>query len=440
MSQAAPVSQAAPAASPTPESLATVVTTPTVRRVVRRSLYWGIAVAGLLGFGMLMVILNGSGRELARWGADETAPVGSRALLEVLQAEGIDVTAVGTLDDARRALAGDSPATLAVGDPRLLLDADRWAEVAGLADHLVLLEPPLYGLDALGLDAIPGDPIEEPLDADCALPLADRASALDATGVGLASDDGLSCFTGEAGSGLVQYELDSETVSVLGAGGAVQNDQITQAGNAALALGLLGEHPRLVWYLPTPADLAAPSLDELTPGWVNPVAWLLLATGLAAAVWRGRRLGPVVIEQLPVTVKTTETMEGRARLYARDGARLRALDALRVGTLRRLADGLALGRAAGVDDIVNAVSAITGRGTDALRALLVDREPGTDRELVLLSDQLLDLERDVLRRVALDDAPDAANTAGTAGTADAAGAPAPSDPSRPQPPTGRMDS
>lgn len=439
MSQVAPAPASAAPAPAVAESFATVVTTPTVRRVVRRSLYWGVAVAGLLGFGVLMVVLNGSGRELARWGADEAAPVGSRAVLEVLRAEGIDVTAVGTLADARRALAGDDPATLAVGDPRLLLDAERWGELDGLAEHLVLLEPPLYGLDALGLDAVPLREFDLRVDVDCTLPLAQRAGTIDATGVGYASDSGSVCFTegtgglesdesesenqGSAGSALVRYELDGEsTVSVLGAGGAVQNDQITQAGNAALALGLLGEHPRLVWYLPTPADLTSPSLDELTPGWVNPVAWLLLATGLAAAVWRGRRLGPVVVEQLPVTVKTTETMEGRARLYARDGARLRALDALRVGTLRRLADGLALGRAAGVDDIVRAVAAITGRSTDALRRLLVDREPDGDRELVALSDQLLDLEREVLRRVALDDAPDAA------------------DSTRTQPPTGRMDS
>lgn len=398
----------APVPSPHPESPGTVVTTPTVRRVVRRTLFWAVAVTGLLGFGVLMVILNGSGRELARWGADETAPVGSRAVLEVLRAEGIDVTAVGTLVDARRALDGGGPATLAVGDPRLLLDADRWGELDGLAEHLVLLEPPLYGLDALGLDAIPGDPLEERLDADCALPLAQRAGAVDAEGVGYTSETGLECFSGDAGAALVRYDEGAGTVSVLGAGGAVQNGQVAQAGNAALALGLLGEHPRLVWYLPTPADLTSPTLDELTPGWVNPVAWLLLATGLAAAVWRGRRLGPVVVEQLPVTVKTTETMEGRARLYARDGARLRALDALRVGTLRRLAEGLALGRAAGVDDIVRAVAAITGRSTDALRRLLVDREPDGDRELVALSDQLLELEREVLRRVALDDASDTA--------------------------------
>jgi len=401
----------APVVEDTAPALGTVVTTPTVRRAVRRSLFWGVAVAGLLAFGAVMVVLNGSGRELARWGADETAPVGSRAVLEVLRDEGVRVIAVDTLDEAQSALEGAGPATLAVGDPRLLLDEERWAELGGLAEHLVLLEPPLYGLDALGLDAIPSDQLAGPLDANCALPLAQRAGALDATGVGLASDEGVECFTGETGAALVRYDPaagaapGAGTVSVLGAGGAVQNDQIVQAGNAALALGLLGEHPTLVWYLPTPADLVSPTLDELTPGWVNPVAWLLLATGLAAAVWRGRRLGPVVIEQLPVTVRTTETMEGRARLYARDGARLRALDALRVGTLRRLAEGLALGRASGVDDIVSAVAAITGRSPDALRRLLVDREPDSDRELVALSDQLLDLEREVLRRVALDDDP-----------------------------------
>jgi len=288
----------------------------------------------------------------------------------------------------------------------MLLEPERWAELDGLAEHLVLLEPPLYGLDALGLDAVPGDQLEGQLEADCALPLAQRAGTVESSGLGFTSVGGVECFpAGEAGAALVQYTLAAGTVSVLGAGDVVQNDQIVDAGNAALALGLLGEHPTLVWYLPSPADLESPTLDQLTPGWVNPVAWLLLATGLTAAVWRGRRLGPVVIEQLPVTVRTTETMEGRARLYARDGARLRALDALRVGTLRRLADGLALGRAAGVDDIVRAVAAITGRGQDALRRLLIDREPDTDRELVALSDQLLDLEREVLRRVALDDAP-----------------------------------
>ena len=144
-----------------------------------------------------------------------------------------------------------------------------------------------------------------------------------------------------------------------------------------------------------------------------------MLVGLTAAFWRGRRFGPVVIENLQVTVKTTETMEGRARLYAREGSRLRALDALRVGTLRRIADGFALGRGAGVDDIVSAVAGIAGRDPAALRALLIDLEPGSDRELVELSDRLLELEAHIARRVGLDDVGPAAEP--------------------PPAPTGRMD-
>ena len=42
---------------------------------------------------------------------------------------------------------------------------------------------------------------------------------------------------------------------------------------------------------------------------------------LLLALWRARRLGPVVAEPLPVVVRAAETVEGRARLYRRGGAR-----------------------------------------------------------------------------------------------------------------------
>lgn len=401
------------------------VVTPTVRRAVRRSMYWSVTIAALLSFALIMVALNGASRGADRWGATETAPPGSRAVVEVLREQGVRVIVTSTLDRTRaelqgeRRAAGGAGATLFVGDARNILTQEQWPEVLGLADHLVLAEPSPVALDGLRIDALGAGPLDggDPdagspvgdsvgrvtLDAGCRVAAAVRADSIRAAGVGYSTLDGVTCFdAGQAGAALVQLDVDGDTVTVLGAGTVLQNDDITFAGNAALALGLLGEHPTLVWYQPTPADLAAPTIAELTPDWVNPVAWLAIIVGLAAALWRGRRLGPVVVENLPVVVKTTETMEGRARLYAREGSRLRALDALRVGTLRRLAEGLALGRAAGVDDIVTAVAEITGRDRRALRALLVDTEPGTDRDLVQLSDRLLELEREVARRVALD--------------------------------------
>jgi len=394
---------------------AAVVTTPTVRRVVRRSLFWGVVVVGLLALGIIMGALSAGSATAERWGAEEAAPVGSRAVVEVLREAGIEVIVTGRLADTLSALdqsgAGDGPGTtLFVGDSRVILDAGQWSQLLGVADHLVIAEPDAAALDALAIDALGAGPLSadgEPLElpADCRVAAAQRAATITATGEGYSTLEGEICFdAGETGAGLVQLQVDGRQVTVLGAGSVLQNGDITRAGNAALALGLLGEHPTLVWYQPTPADLTTATIGELTPDWVNPIAWLAITVGLAAAFWRGRRFGPVVIENLPVVVKTTETMEGRARLYAREGSRLRAIDAVRVGTLRRIADGLALGRGAGVDDIITAVAGITGRDPLALRRLLLDLEPATDRQLVELSDQLLDLEAHIARRVRLDPA------------------------------------
>jgi hypothetical protein len=153
-----------------------------------------------------------------------------------------------------------------------------------------------------------------------------------------------------------------------------------------------------VWYLPSPADLPATTpqdLGSLTPVWITPALGLLILAVVAGAIWRGRRFGPLVVENLPVTVRASETMLGRARLYEKSSARLRALDALRIGSVHRLAVVCGLPRAATVDDVVAAVASVTGEQVAGIRRLLVDAVPATDAELVVLSDELLELERDV---------------------------------------------
>ena len=58
---------------------------------------------------------------------------------------------------------------------------------------------------------------------------------------------------------------------------------------------------------------------------------------MLAALWRARRLGPLVTERLPVAIRASETTEGRARLYRKANARDRAAAALRSATRTRLA-------------------------------------------------------------------------------------------------------
>src|SRR5690606_8139879 len=168
---------------------------------------------------------------------------------------------------------------------------------------------------------------------------------------------------------------------------------------AALALGLLGGTDRLVWFLPSVADVEAtgpPTLQELTPTWLVPVTSLLAITVLVAMFWRGRRFGPLVAEDLPVTVPSGETMEGRSRLYQRTAARTRAIDALRIGTVGRLGNALGLSRHASVPEVSDAVASVLGRNPNEIRSILLDTLPTSERDVVALSDALLDLPTAVI--------------------------------------------
>lgn len=131
------------------------------------------------------------------------------------------------------------------------------------------------------------------------------------------------------------------------------------------------------------------------PGWVLPTEFLAVLVVLAAALWRGRRFGPLVIERLPVIVRASETMEGRARLYQRASARRHALDSLRIGTIGRLASLCGLPVLATVDEIIGAVAALTASDPADIRALLVDEVPRNDAQLIALSNRLRELETTV---------------------------------------------
>jgi hypothetical protein len=241
--------------------------------------------------------------------------------------------------------------------------------------------------------------------------LADVSQSLHVIGGGATT-----CFTDASGAGqLVSGTTGRTQVVLLADGTAFDDAHITTAGNAAVALNALGAHRRLVWYRPDPLDPSIGghvTLQQLTPAWVTPLVLLLFAGGLAAAFWRGRRLGPLVVERLPVVVRSRETVEGRARLYQRTGARLRAADALRIGTIGRLAPALGLSRLATVDDVATAAASALQRPRGEIRAILLDTEPRSDRDLVRLSDDLARLEAAVSAAVR----PDASRSAPQNGT------------------------
>jgi hypothetical protein len=118
------------------------------------------------------------------------------------------------------------------------------------------------------------------------------------------------------------------------------------------------------------------------------VLQLAIAVALLA-LWRARRLGPVVTEPLPVVVRAAETVEGRALLYRRAGAADHAGEALRQATRDRLGDLL------GTPDLVAEIARRTGRHDT--ETLLYGPPPAGEAELVALADALDALENEVSR-------------------------------------------
>ena len=382
-------------ASATPDR----VLTPTVSRVLKRGAYWVGAVVVTLIIAVAAISIAGGASRGAPLSITNAAPEGTMALAEVLRQQGVDVVATSTLDDTRDAITSPADTTIFVYDDGFLDDA-QLTQLVGLAETVVFAEPGFTQLQAIAPEIAQAGILDSTLDADCSVGAVQRAEVVSGSSVGYrVIDDSVDAVTCLGVDDVYAY-VQIDGLVVLGATETLTNGIIANDGNAAFSLGLLGANDTLIWYLPSFDDLtetAPPTLGELSPAWVTPLALLLILTFIAAAVWRGRRFGPLVVENLPVTVKASETMLGRARLYEKSSARLRALDSLRVGTIERVAKHLGLPRLATVDEIIAASAAVTGRNVASVRALLIDTEPATDRDLVAMSDELLTLESDVAR-------------------------------------------
>lgn len=375
-----------------------VAATPTLRQAFVRLRFWLIAAAVVVLLTVAGLVSAGGGHGDVPFAPDNPGPRGAQALRSVLEQQGVAVTRVGTTADV-----ASTDGTLLVDDRDGLIPASAWRTLLTRSDRLVVVQPGLVALQSVlpGVRAA-GDPSADTVTAGCDLPLARRAGSMSISSAGhslRALDGSTTCFRDDRGAAqLVAGRIRGTRVLLLADAAPFENEHIGEAGNAAVALNVLGARARLTWYRPDPLQLAPgaqPTLQSLTPGWVTPLVVLLGLAGIATAFSQGRRLGPLVVERLPVIVRTRETVEGRARLYQRAGARLRAADALRIGTLGRIAPLLGLSRIAGVDEVAVAAAVATRRPLPEVRALLVDLSPATDADLVRMSDDLARFEAEV---------------------------------------------
>jgi len=324
---------------------------------------------------------------------DNPGPGGAQAVARVLEDQGVDLTVARDAEALEATEVAD--ATVVVTSTELLGESttDR------LLDHtrgapLVLVDPAPGLVDLIGPFEAPSRVTQDGgWVADCSDPMfadltveVDQALAYPAAG----------CFRDEDGALVVQ----DGDVTLFGVSEALTNDQVLRADNAAAAVRLLGQHDRLVWYVPTIDDLPAGdgvSLETLLPRWIGPGLWLGALAAVALVVWRARRLGPLATEPLPVVVKAIETTQARGRLYRKARDRPHAAEALRQATRTRAATRLGL---TGPQDplLVSEVARHTGRDQAEVAALLgPGTPPGTDQDLITLARGLAELDREVRR-------------------------------------------
>jgi hypothetical protein len=206
------------------------------------------------------------------------------------------------------------------------------------------------------------------------------------------------CYPSAGGYLMVQYTAKGRTISVLGSGDPLTNQYLASDGNAALALNLLRQARTIYWVVPSPNAVPQAtgqrSFTSLVPWPVYLILIQLVIATLLAAVWRARRLGPLVAERLPVVVRASETVEGHGRLYRARRARDRAAAELRQAARDRISRFTGTGT--GADDVTaRTIAARTGESPDDVTALLYGPPPGNDAQLVALADDLDTLERKV---------------------------------------------
>jgi Domain of unknown function (DUF4350) len=376
-------------------------------RRLRRALGWvlvSVLVLVVAAAGLLLTTPSPAQRDALD--PERPGPGGMQALAEILRQQGVSVDVVRSRADAAGRL--DANTTLVMSDPYPLSDA-AVTELTDAAHDIVLISPSARMLRMLQLGTY--GPASSPASAkaDCDVPAFAHVGTI-APGQLFLPDQGVTTCFGDAtdGAAVLIAEQDGARRAVVDGAALFTNEHLAQNGDAALGLALLGAQPHIVWYVPSfedsdRTDIDVPkSLADLTPGWVTPVIALGMITALIAAAWRGRRFGPLVAETLPVTVRASETMLGRARLTAKAADAAHAADALRTGTISRLAARLGLAARADAGAVADAASDRIRVDRAGARALLTGPLPGSDAELVPYARRLAELETAVEHAVRIE--------------------------------------
>lgn len=351
-----------------------------------------IVIAGLAAVTAFLTAPRPGGR----MDPESTSPDGAHAIVALLRDHGVSVVVANDVAGVERAARPDT--LLLAAETYNTRDEDLLKRLAAVPGDRLVLEPTARARKALAPGIRLGDADLLTGGPDCTLREADQAGAVQFgstdTYQKVGDVDLIRCY----GGALVRYQADGRTITVVGSADFMTNGSLLKEGNAALAMNLAGERARVIWYAPQKPEgqgADGSSIGDLIPDAVTWIVFQLCVVVVLLALWQGRRLGPLVAEKLPVVVRASETVEGRARLYRSRRARGQAADALRTATLQRLSPRLGLGANASPAAVVSAIAQRYRGDPNTVHHILYGPPPSTDADLLHLSHALDDIERQV---------------------------------------------
>lgn len=380
----------------------TAVVTPTGRSVLARA--WALVL--LIGIAViataLLVLVPDPSHSTTPLSTTNHGEDGAQALVRVLGDHGVTVKEAAEADIA----AAGADTTVVVIDPEKM--PSRTAEAVRAAPSVVFVGTLYSTADALppyleGLRVMPpfSATSAKTVNPGCSSPTAARARTLTSSAYRVAEDpdqdaaqEWTLCFTSDGkGFQYAEKESDGRFRAVITDPARLTNSAVLQDGNASLALGAMGRTRNLLWYMPT-GEESATSPSDLAPAHLRPLFLLLVAAALVLALARGRRMGRLASEKLPVEVPASEILIGKARLMRTNRAFGHAAQALRSASARRVAQRLGVPASAPAEQLVGALEK---RGVDPARsrALLWGPAPASHSALTVLAEQLDALEKEI---------------------------------------------
>lgn len=328
-------------------------------------------------------------------------PKGSMALAKVLENKGVSLTAINSYQQLSSYLQeGSTKSDLVVVINPNYLSANQIRDLDENAGADILYAN-FYKMAAGHFPNVQNT-VQEDIKASCDLPILKPYYKISyAYSILKPQPESINCFkvdqTQDSGYVFVQTQKENDkTISYLADITIFSNESITEADNAVFAINLFSQYKNIYWYVASGnnvSELTTPS--HYYPSWYKYAGIMLLITAITLFISTSRRLGPVVYENLPVTVQMQEIVIAKANLYRKNNLQTHCIKILRTYYLYLIKRSLKIYDNCSKDVLISQISPYTTKTEQQLDHMLFSGEVKSNEDLKILATDLKNLEQEV---------------------------------------------